>query len=307
MSMNKQYSGIIVPMITPLNEDSSIDKVGTQRLVEHVVANGCMPFVAGTTGESASLSRNAKEDLVRVAVQQTAGRQPVFAGIADNCFEASLAAAARYQDLGVDVAVAHLPCYYPIGERQMGKYFLSLAEQCPLPLMLYNIPVTTGLSVPVELIDELSHHKNIVGVKDSERGEDRLAKSLGLWANREDFTFHLGWAAMSAYGFRNGLDGSVPSSGNLVPQLYRRIYDAACQGEHEEADRLQDTTNAISDYYQAGFPLSESIPIFKAMLEGFGVCQRFTAPPMLTLEPAEAKKIKTECTERFGEFVDIAV
>jgi len=305
MSAHKQYSGIIVPMVTPLNENASLDVAGTKRIVEHVVSNGCMPFVAGTTGESASLSSPTKEALVRATVEQTAGRQPVFAGIAENCFEASLEAAARYRELGADVAVAHLPCYYPIGERQMRGYFLSLADQCPLPVMLYNIPITTGLSVPVELLDELSHHDNLVGAKDSERGEDRLARSLECWADRDDFTFHLGWAAMSAHGFRNGLDGSVPSSANLVPQLYRRIFDASVEGDHEEADRLQSITNAISDFYQAGLPLSESIPIFKAMLEGFGLCQRYAATPMLTLDPSEAEKVVTESTAKFGKYIDL--
>jgi 4-hydroxy-tetrahydrodipicolinate synthase len=307
MSTNKQYRGIIVPMITPLNEDFTLDTAGTKRIIEHVVSNGCMPFVAGTTGESASLSKNTKEDLVRATVEQTDGRQPVFAGISGNCFESSLEAAVRYQELGADVAVAHLPCYYPIGERQMRKYFVTLADQSPLPLVLYNIPVTTGLSVPVELLDELSHHRNIVAVKDSERGEDRLAKSLSLWSGRDDFAFHLGWAAMSAHGFRNGLDGSVPSSGNLVPELYRRIFDAAAEGDHEEAERLQEITNAISDYYQAGYPLSESIPIFKAMLEGVGLCKRFTAPPMLSLDSRETAKVVAESKERFGAHFDIAL
>jgi 4-hydroxy-tetrahydrodipicolinate synthase len=165
---------------------------------------------------------------------------------------------------------------------------------------LYNIPVTTNLSLPLALLDELSHHENIVGVKDSERGDDRLRDSLELWRDRDDFTFHLGWAAMSSFGLQHGLDGIVPSSANLVPGLYRAIYDAAKSGDAGEADRLQAITNDISDYYQVGYTLSRSIPIFKAMMSEFGLCSPSVAAPMLALSGEELEKVRAESRERFG-------
>ena len=121
----------------------------------------------------------------------------------------------------------------------INEYFEKLADASPLPIMLYNIPVTTHLSMPISLVDKLSYHDNIVGFKDSERGDDRLNESLNLWKNRNDFTYHLGWAAMSSYGLQNGLDGIVPSSGNLVPGLYRAIYDNVKAGNFEEANAIQ--------------------------------------------------------------------
>lgn len=306
MSIKQTYSGVVVPMITPLDKNGAVDEVAVRHIVENLVSEKCMPFVAGTTGESASLSIAQRSELVRITVEQVAGRERVFAGIADNCFETSLKQAGMFRSLGVDAVVSHLPCYYPIDDEQMRAYFLKLADASPLPVVLYNIPITTNLSVPVPILDELSHHENVIGAKDSERGEERLAESLRLWSDRPDFTFHLGWAAMSSFGFQNGLDGSVPSSGNLVPHLYRGIYDAAKRGDAAEADRLQAITNEISDFYQAGYPLSRSIPLFKAMLEAFGVCERYAASPMLTLSSDECAKVRDEVVERFGQYVTIS-
>ncbi len=303
MTVKQKYCGVIVPMITPLDERGAIDESGARRIVSHLVDNRCSPFVAGTTGESSSLTDSQKAELVRIAVEETRGRELVYAGIADNCFEGSVAKARLYKDLGADALVSHLPCYYPIDEAQMREYFLALADACPLPVIMYNIPVTTNLSVPLPLLDELSHHENIVGLKDSERGDDRLRESLELWRDREDFTFHLGWAAMSAHGLLNGLDGIVPSSANLVPDVYRGIYDAAKSGDADEANRLQEIGNEISDYYQQGYTLSRSIPLFKAMLDAFGLCQPYAASPLLTLTGQELEDVQEDVRAKFSEYV----
>jgi dihydrodipicolinate synthase/N-acetylneuraminate lyase len=304
MTNKERYIGVVVPMITPLGADGDLDAAATRRIVEGIVSARCAPFVAGTTGESASLSDAQKTALVRETVGQTAGRQLVYAGISDNRLASALDKAHQYQALGADVVVAHLPCYYAIDEDQMKRWYLALAERSPLPVILYNIPVTTGLSMSLALVDALSRHENIVGFKDSERGEERLNKALALWRDREDFTFHLGWAAMSAHGLKNGLDGIVPSSANLVPALYHALYDAAKRGDFAEADRLQAITDDISRYYQEGHILSRAIPRFKALMAAAGLCGPHVAPPMLPLSDAELARVAEEAHARFGAYLN---
>ena len=303
MTNKELYAGVIVPMITPLTVDGEVDTAAVARVVNAMVAARCAPFVAGTTGESHSLSDAQKAALVKEAVAQAADRQLVYAGISDNCLGSALDKAKHYRTLGADAVVAHLPCYYAIEQDEMKRWYLTLAERSPLPVILYNIPVTTGLSMPLALVDDLSRHENIVGFKDSERGDQRLDDALALWRGREDFTFHLGWAAKSSYGLQHGLDGIVPSSGNLAPALYRGIYDAAKRGDATEADRLQAITDEISRYYQEGQILSRSIPIFKAMMAAFDLCGPHVAPPMLTLADAEAARIAANVRGRFGAYL----
>lgn len=300
MNHKEKYCGVIVPMLTPLTESLDIDKQGVENIIDGFIKNKCNAFVLGTTGESSSISNNKKLNLVKYTVEAVNQRNLVYAGISGSCLEESIDNAKQFADFGVDVLVAHLPCYYPIDEKHMLNYFEKLADAVPLPLMTYNIPVTTNLSMPLELVDKLSHHENIVGFKDSQRGDDRLEESLSLWKKRKDFTFHLGWAAMSSYGLQNGLDGIVPSSANLVPQLYREIYDAVRRGDIEKADQIQEITDVISAYYQQGNILSDAFPIFKAMMKSFGLCESYVASPMMTVSSSELKIIENEVLEKFG-------
>ncbi len=304
MNIKEKYCGVIVPMVTPFTSEIEIDKKGVENIVRRLLQNKCNAFVLGTTGESSSVSNKQKAALVRYAVEAVNGKNLVYAGISSNCYRESIENAMIFHDLGADVAVAHLPCYYPINENQMKAYFTKLADESPLPLMLYNIPSTTNLSIPVELIDELSYHENIVGFKDSERGEERLGTGLRLWKDREDFTFHLGWAAMSSFGLQHGLDGIVPSTGNLVPGLYRKIYELAKKGEKDEADRIQAITNEISAYYQQGRLLSEAIPVLKAMMATWNLCLPYAALPLLTLSTDEQKSVRIDMDMRFANYLN---
>ncbi len=294
--------GVIVPLVTPLDARGRLDAGGATRLVERVVAAGCAPFVGGTTGEAASLAEDTRTGLVEIAVAAAAGAELVYAGIAGNCLENCLERARRYARLGADVAVCHLPAYYPLDEEQMRAWYLRLADACPLPLMLYNIPATTSLSIPLPLVEELSRHENVVGMKDSERDEERMRECAARWRAREDFTLHVGWAARSAWGVENGFDAIVPSSANLVPGLYRRLYDAAARGDAAEAARLQALTDEIGAVYQQGRSLGRSLPVLKAMLAALGVCQPFVAPPLLALPAAELEAVARVVRERWPRY-----
>ena len=101
----------------------------------------------------------------------------------------SIALAKHAFDSGADVVVATLPSYYALTEDAMLRYFDQLANAVGGPMMIYNIPATTHMSIPLKIIDQLSHHHNLVGVKDSERNEERLDESIQLWSDREDFSF----------------------------------------------------------------------------------------------------------------------
>src|SRR5690349_21401292 len=107
MKNSKKYHGVVVPMVTPLNNDLSIDLDAVAILVNHLIDGGCHPFVLGTTGESSSVSFESKVALVKKTVEVAKGKATVYAGISGNCFQESLDQAKVYADLGVDVLVAH--------------------------------------------------------------------------------------------------------------------------------------------------------------------------------------------------------
>lgn len=287
----KKYSGVIVPMITPVDEQFQIDKVAVEKLVDSFALSKVDPFILGTTGESFSVSEKDKDVFVETTAKANRGIGTLYVGISGNCVSESKASAERYANLGADVLVAHQPFYYPMSDEQLLNYFNDLADTVKLPLILYNNPITTKQSISLEVIDQLSYHSNIYGFKDSERGEERLNKAISLWKDREDFSHLLGWAAKSAYSILNGSDGIIPSTGNLTPKLYRDLYDAAIKGDEKLALELQNTADDISAIYQQGRTINQSIPALKAMLEVKGLCKSIALPPMFSASSNEKAEI----------------
>jgi 4-hydroxy-tetrahydrodipicolinate synthase len=274
--MNKPYQGIVVPAITPLNADRTLDTAAVEKLLPRFPH----PFILGTTGEAPSLPHSLKEQYIRLAGRIKKPGQQLYVGISANCFADCVEDAHLATEAGADLVVATLPSYYQLNETQMRTWFQQLADAVPLPLIIYNIPSTTHHSIPLKLIEELSHHPNIAGTKDSERSEDRLTESLQRWSNRADFSHFLGWAARSAKALLNGGDGLVPSTANLDPELYVAMQKAAKAGDTAELTRLQERSDNLGNAYQSGRTLGESLAELKRLMHKQGLCQPYTMPPL---------------------------
>jgi dihydrodipicolinate synthase/N-acetylneuraminate lyase len=294
--MNTKLTGeqVIVPMVSPFNADFSIDKTAVARMCSMFVNAGVSVFALGTTGEGDSMSHEQRNELVQFVVKEVGRRSKVYAGLTGNSLSESVKAAHEYADLGADYLVAKLPAYYPMDETQMLLYLEKLADSVSLPLFIYNIPSTTHFSIPLQVIDHLSHHPNIVGLKDSEQNLERLDESIQLWGERNDFDFLIGWATMSAYGLMKGANGIVPSTGNLCPEKYVQLIDCIRNGDGEMALLIQERTNQISAFYQKGRILSYAIPALKAMMEMKGLCSGEVLPPMVSMSHEEKEKFSFE-------------
>jgi dihydrodipicolinate synthase/N-acetylneuraminate lyase len=280
MNKGKKYQGVVVPAITPLTADLSLDEEAVGRLFTFFREHEVLPFILGTTGEAPSLSVRVKQQYIRVAARLMRGGGLLYAGISSNCLEDSVELAKYCFGEGVDVVVATLPSYYALTGDQMKKYFERLADSIGGPLIIYNIPATTHQSVPLQVIDELSQHPGVVGTKDSERDEERLKKSLRLWAGRSDFSHFLGWAARSSYALLNGGDGLVPSTANFRPDIYRDMMRAVGEDNAEKLADLQQESDRMGDGYQSGRTLGESVAALKLIMEKKGICQHHMMPPL---------------------------
>lgn len=291
MSIVKKYKGVVIPAVTPLTENYKLDHEGLEKMFYHFYANGVSPFIIGTTGESASLSFELKIDYIAAAARLKQQGTILYAGIASNCVEETVELAKVCADAGVDVVAATLPSYYALTESQVKTYFEQLADASPLPLVIYNIPATTHMSIPLAIIDDLSHHENIVGTKDSERSDERLQQSINLWKEREDFSHFLGWAARSAKALLDGSDGLIPSTGNLHPGLYTEMWHAAAKNYSDKAYRLQDTSDILGNLYQGGRTLGESLWALKVLMQDKGLCKEYVMPPLQPGTAAEREKL----------------
>ena len=283
--------GVIVPMITPFTAQGTVDIPAIFRLIDHLVANGASPFVLGTTGESASISTEQKRTLVKAMIEANAKRSLTFAGISSNSYEISIMEAKHYFEEGVDIFVAHPPCYYPLSDQQILSYFEKLADDIPAPLVLYNMPVVTHCSISLTVIEELSQHTNIIGIKDSERDLGRLKKILDRWGNNPNFAHLVGWGAQMAFGLINGSSGIVPSSGNLIPRLYVELFQAARKKDQQETTHLQKLADQVSRIYQEGRNLGQSLAALKVMLSEKNLCQPYMLSPLDRLSASEENSI----------------
>jgi len=280
MKIKKKYQGVVVPAVVPLTAKFKLDEQGAESMFANFRQHGVYPFILGTTGESASLSMSLKADYIKLSGKLKQAGDMLYTGIASNCLEESVALAMMAFDNGSDVVVASLPSYYALSERDMKTYFEQLADQCKGPLIIYNIPATTHMSIPLKIIDDLSYHENIVGTKDSERSDDRLKEALHLWAARPDFSYFLGWAARSAVALLNGGDGIVPSTGNLLPGIYTDMYNAAKNGDVELVHEMQRKSDTFGALYQKSRSLGESLWALKVLMNERNLCDTYVMPPL---------------------------
>lgn len=294
MSSSARHSGVIVPIVTPVTRSGLLDEDAAARLVNHITSHGCGLLVAGTTGEVASLPLAMRRRFVQLAVKVAAGRAPVYGCTAHNCLDEALALGRAHLSDGADAVVGMLPNYYKLEAADMQRYFELLADGTPGPLLLYNMPATTGMSVPVEVFDVLSRRANVVGLKDSEGTPGRrelVAQRLG---GREDFSLFMGVAAHSVPALRLGFVGLVPSSGNLRPELWRDLLAAARAGDWTRAEALQQQADALGAVFQRNRTLGPSLAALKAGCAGRGLCAPDMLPPLTALPAADIAAVQAE-------------
>lgn len=290
----KEYHGTVVPMITPVTDEGELDEAAARRVIDHMIAGGVDGiFVLGTTGESMSTPYALRNRLVAVLVEHTAGRAQTYAGVSSNIMSHSIEAAELYASLGVDALVAHPPFYYPLTPDELLHYFSALADNMPAPLLLYNMPATTGMSIPLDVVEKLSHHPMVRGLKDSERDPQRQRTGVEIAAGRDDFVFFTGVASYATQALRWGANGHVPSSGNLVPELCSTIYASACAGDWERAEEAQQKADAVGAAYQEGRTLGQSLAGLKYAMHLRGLCEPAVLPPLMSISAAERQRVDT--------------
>ena len=285
----------IVPMLTPFTAGGAVDEPAARRLIEHIIGGGCQGILAaGTTGEAASMPLAERIRLVQITVGQVGGRGVVFGGIGDNSLSHSVELAREYFGAGADAVVAHLPSYYPIEGAGMEYHFLSLADRVEGPLYLYNIPQTTRHSLPLEVIERLSRHARIAGIKDSEADGVRQERLARRFAGRTDFAVFCGSIPYTAQAMRAGADGFVPSAGNVAPGVARELMDRWVAGDEVDAARLQERIGAISAIYQRGRNVPQSLCAMKGILEIMGLGARHMLPPLQACTDTEVAELRRQ-------------
>ena len=294
MNHSNKLHGAVVPMITPFTAGGELDEPAADALLDSLVAGGVAGiFVLGTTGEAVNVPPQFRRRLVERAVRRVAGRCLIYAGLGDlRPGESPLAN--EYLHAGADAVVVRPPVAMPVPAPELADWFRRLLDQVEGPLLLYNIPMTTDVSIPLDAIEQLLGHPRLAGFKDSENNPQRVAELLRRFGGRPDFSIFIGVGALMEQGLKLGADGIVPSVGNLIPGACRDLCTAAHHGDWPAAAGHFARMNAVAALYQKGRTLDQSLAALKAAAHCLGLCGPQVLPPLVPLSAMEIQSLRRE-------------
>lgn len=233
-----KIEGIITAMVTPLDEQG-IDRAATRRLVNQLIAKGIHGlFILGTNGEFYALSHAEKLELATIVVEETAGRVPVFAGAGGISTEAVIDLVNEFQTIGVTAASIITPYLIKLTDQEVIQHYKMIAAKTKLPLILYNIPRNTGISINETIFKALLKIPTIIGIKDSSGDIENLKSYLNL-NGRDDFSILVGSDSLILQALECGADGAVAATSNVLTTTDLAIYHAFKMGKIQQARNYQ--------------------------------------------------------------------
>jgi 2-dehydro-3-deoxy-D-pentonate aldolase len=283
--------GIVPPLVTPLSSPDLMEEAGLHRLIERqleAAVDGL--FVLGTTGEGPSLSGKLQREVISRSCL-LAKTTPIYVGITDTSLVESIGLAKFAADQGARAVVAAPPFYFPAGQTELRHWFELLADQVPLPLILYNMPSCVKLDIEHDTIKALLQHPNIVGLKDSSGNLDYLRQAIEIGKGREGWPVLVGPEALLIDAMSMGAVGGVTGGANLCPRLFAQLYQAIRAGNQAEMARLQPIVLELQQLYQFGKYGSSYLKGLKCALELSGVCSGTLAAPFDSFKEAERSKV----------------
>ena len=281
-------SGSIVALVTPLHADGRIDYPTLRKLVDWHVAQGTDVIgVVGTTGESPTVNADEQAEIIRVTVEQAAGRVPVMAGCGANSTAEAIALAEHARRVGAHSQLQVVPYYNKPGQEGQYRHFRAIAEATgDLPLVLYNVPGRTAADLAHDTVLRLARVPGVVAIKEATGNLERAQ-----WLLREvpaGFAVLSGDDATAIALMLLGGHGNVGVTANLAPRLMHQLCAAAMAGDLTTARAIQ---QQLLPVHQALFCEANPIPVKWAMAR-LGLCGPTLRLPLTELEPAGQARLE---------------
>ncbi len=208
------FTGSIVALVTPFN-DGKVDYEKLAELVEYQIENGTDGILpCGTTGESPTLSYDEHERVISTVVQKVNGRIPVIAGTGSNNTEEALKLTRHAKKEGADGALVITPYYNKPTQEGMYRHYKTIADQVDIPIVIYNVPSRTGVSISSDTVVRLSEMKNIVAIKEASGDIDQASQIIGLC----DITVLSGDDSLTLPIMSVGGKGVISVVANILPK-----------------------------------------------------------------------------------------
>ena len=290
-TLGEKFGHILIPLATPFAEETQdIDFDAAAALVDHVITQGLCDslIVAGTSGEFNTLSLEERLELYRVVKGAVAGRVPLIGGACSSATREAMRLVQEAEKLGFDAVMVLGPCYCKPTQEGVYRHFRAIAQATSLPVMMYNIPIFTGLNVEKETVARLAEDvPNIVGIKD-EAGINPTQMTEFLRVTPPGFTVYNGDDIMVLCGLAQGASGVVSGASHLIGKQMREMINLFLSGDIKGARAIHMALDPLfKDFCQNG--RTNGIPIWKAAMN---LCGLKVGPPRLPLAPATAQEIE---------------
>ncbi|MDS9471429.1 4-hydroxy-tetrahydrodipicolinate synthase [Sporosarcina pasteurii] len=230
------FGQIVTAMVTPFDEQGEIDFPATSNLIEYLIANGSDSLViAGTTGESPTLTDDEKVELFKYTVEVVQGRVPVIAGTGSNNTKASIELTMRAEEVGVNGIMLVSPYYNKPCQEGLYEHFKTIAASTSLPIMLYNIPGRSAVNMEVETTVRLANISNIVAIKEASADLDAMAKIIEQ--TPDEFSLYSGDDSLALPVLAIGGVGVVSVSSHIIGNNMQTMLENFTNGDVQQAAR----------------------------------------------------------------------
>ena len=254
-----EIGGVLTAMVTPFADDGSVDEASARKLARHLIENGSHGLVvAGTTGESATLTDEEQMSLLRATIDEVGDDATIICGTGTNATRHSIELSTEAAEAGADAVLIVTPYYNKPNRAGLVAHFEAVADAVDVPVVLYNIPSRSVINMPPDLLAELAQIDNVVAVKQANDDELGPIDGLDVLAGNDTVfcrTLEFGGA------------GGILVASHLVGPQMREMWDAAQSGD---LGRAREIDADLAPIYEATMVTSNPIPV-KAALQMLGV------------------------------------
>ncbi|MCA9176860.1 MAG: dihydrodipicolinate synthase family protein [Planctomycetales bacterium] len=236
-----RLSGIFTPNVAPLHPDGSINEEELRRYVDWLIERGVHGlYPNGSTGEFTRFTAEERRRIIEIIADQTRGRVPILAGAAEANTRETIKACEHYHELGVRAVAIVAPFYYKLSAAGVYAYFKEIADNSPVDVTLYNIPMFAS-PIDVPTVQRLAEEcERVVAIKDSSGDLPHMMRMItAVRPLRPEFSFMTGWDAALMPMLLLGCDGGTNATSGVVPEITRKLYDLTMSRQLDEARDLQ--------------------------------------------------------------------
>ncbi len=292
--MSHIFNGVGVALTTPFtNED--VDYETFENHIDFLIENGVKSIIInGTTAENPTLTTEERNTLLECGIKKVNGRVPVIAGTGTNNTQASIDASIKAKELGADAIMLITPYYNKTSQRGLIAHFTKIADEVALPVVLYNVPSRTNMTIDIETVLKLSENPYIVALKDA-TGDLEYAKTLKQQLP-SDFALYSGNDDNMLDYYQLGGAGLISVVANAIPQETQQLYDYVVNDQLEQANTLNRDITELLDHLSVDV---NPVPI-KLLTSELGFGRYEVRLPLVTLEEQERNVL----SEAFTKFKD---